>query len=126
MPRYESTNRTPDAAARTKARTTALIGVVIATGLGVLTWFGLSGAADKGVARLARIDHVRSVCDSAWRAAKSEQDTARVDRRSLADTIDAGSSAELSRCGNLRPEGLPSRLPNPREMSGEPMPRGLR
>ena len=126
MPRPESTNRTPDHAANTQARTTALIGLGVATLLGVGTWFALSSATDAGLARLARIARVRAACDSAWGVARNERDTASVDRLSLPDTIDKGSSAELSRCGNLRTQGLPSRLPNQREMSGERTPGGPR
>lgn len=126
MPRPESTNRKPDAASNAQARTTALISLGVAVVLGVGTWFGLSSATDAGLARLARIDRVRVACDSAWRVARNELDTAAVDRLSLPDTIDKGSSDELARCGNLRPAGLPSRLPNQREMTGERMPGGLR
>lgn len=126
MPRPQSSDRPPDAAANTQGRTTALIGLGIALVLAVFTWFALSHAADAGVARLARIDVVRAQCESAWRAARNERDTIVVDALSLSDTIDRGSSAELARCGNLRPSGLPSTLPNPREMSGQPMPKGLR
>ena len=125
MPRPESTNREPDAAAKAQARTTALIGVAVAVILGMGTWFALSSATDAGLARLARIDRVRAACDSAWSLARTERDTAAVDRLSLPDTIDKGSSAELTRCGNLRPAGLPSRLPNQREMTGERPPGGL-
>ena len=83
-------------------------------------------ASEAGLARLARIDRVRAACDSAWSLARTERDTAAVDRLALPDTIDKGSSAELARCGNLRPAGLPSRLPNQRELTGERMPGGLR
>ena len=126
MPRPESSNRTPDEQSAAQGRTTALIGVVIAAILGIATWFALSSASDAGLARLARIDRVRAACDSAWRTARTERDTAAVDRLSLPDTIDKGSSAELSRCGNLRPKGLPSRLPSQRDMSGDPPPGGRR
>jgi len=126
MPRPESTNRTPDDRAKTQGRTTALISLGIAAALGVFTWYGLSGAADAGVARLARIDVVRAGCERAWSTSRNELDTAKVDRMALPDTIDPGSAAELSMCGNLRAKGLPTRLPNQREMSGEAMPKGLR
>jgi hypothetical protein len=126
VPRPESTNRAPDETSKSQGRTTALIGVGVALLLSVGTWFGLSRAADAGLARLARIDRVRAPCDSAWSLARSERDTAIVDQRSLPDTIDKGSSDELARCGHLRPKGLPSRLPNQREMTGQPMPGGLR
>ncbi|HYW32315.1 MAG TPA: hypothetical protein VE869_12460 [Gemmatimonas sp.] len=126
MPRPEPTNRPLDTKAQKQGRTTALISVGVALVLGVATWFGLNDAADSGVARLARIDRVRAECEEGWRGARNALDTATVDRLSLPDTIDPGSSAELSRCANLRPQGLPTRLPNPREMSGEKMPGGLR
>ena len=126
MPRAESSNRPPDEKSAAQGRTTALIGVGVALLLAVFTWFALSRASDAGLARLARIDRVRAACDSAWRTATTERDTAAVDRLPLPDTIDKGSSAELSRCGNLRPKGLPSKLPNQREMTGERVPGGDR
>lgn len=126
MPRPQSSDRPPDASSNSQGRTTALISLGIALVLAVFTWFALSRAADSGVARLARIDVVRAQCETGWRAARNERDTALVDATSLTDTIDPGSSAQLARCGNLRPAGLPSTLPNPREMSGQPMPKGLR
>lgn len=126
MPRFEPTNPKIDAAEQKRSRNTALISLAIASVLGVFAWVGLYGAADKGVERLARIDVVRGTCDSLWKSARNELDTARVDRTSLPDTIDAGSSAELARCGHLRPSGLQAKVPNPREMSGERMPGGLR
>lgn len=92
--------------------------------IGIFTWFALTRAADSGVARLARIDEVRIVCDSAWRQAASHDDTVRVDFVSLRDTIDPGSSAELSRCGHLRPAGMPAASSNPRELTGRRDPRG--
>jgi hypothetical protein len=50
----------------------------------------------------------------------------RVDRFALPDTIDKGSEQAIDRCGDLRGESVPNSLPNAREMSGDPMPRGLR
>lgn len=126
MPRPQSSDRSPDTSTASQGRTTALIGLGIALVLAVFTWYWLSRAADVGVARLARIDVVRAECQTAWQAARNERDTVVVDAISLRDTIDPGSSAELSRCGHLRPKGLPSSMPNPREMSGQPMPKGLR
>ena len=126
MPRPESSNRPPDDASSAQGRTTALIGVGVALVLAIFTWFALSRASDAGLARLARIDRVRVACERAWGAARTERDTAAVDRLPLPDTIDKGSSAELARCGNLRPQGLPSRLPNQREMTGDRPPGGER
>jgi len=126
MPRPQSNDRPPDASSHSQGRTTALIGLGIALALGVATWLMLSRAADTGVARLARIDVVRAECTTAWQAARNARDTVIVDATSLPDTIDPGSSAELARCGHLRPQGLQSTRVNPREMSGQPMPKGLR
>ena len=126
MPRPQSSDRPPTVSTASQGRTTALISLGIALVLGGFTWYGLSRAADAGVARLARIDVVRAECQTGWQAARNERDTAVVDATSLRDTIDPGSSAELSRCGHLRPTGLPSNLPNPREMTGQSMPKGLR
>ncbi len=126
MPRPQSTDRPPNTSSTNQGRTTALIGLAIALTLAGFTWFALSRAADAGVARLARIDVVRAECSTAWTAARNARDTAVVDATSLRDTIDAGSSAELSRCGHLRPQGLQSSKSNGREMTGQPMPKGLR
>jgi len=126
VPRPEFTNRAPDDTSKTQSRTTALISVGVAAVLGIATWFALSSATDAGLARLARIDRVRTACERAWSAATNQRDSAAVDRLSLPDTIDKGSSAELSRCANLRPAGLPTKPANPREMTGERMPGGLR
>ena len=96
----------------------ALVSVAVAFLIGILTWIGLSNAADNGVARLARIDRARAECDSGWSKARSFNDTVAVDMRSLNDTIDPGSSAELVRCGNLRRNGLTTGTPNRRDMTG--------
>ena len=104
----------------------ALIALAVAVVLGVSTWFGLSLAADKGLDRLARIDRLRAGCDSAWGNSRTRADSLRVDTRALSDTIDPRSNAALKVCGSLRLTTQTKRLPNPREMSGEPMPRGLR
>lgn len=117
MPRPESNNRTPDERATSQGRTTALIGLLIAGALGVFAWFALNRAADVGIARLARIDRVRAVCDSGWSKARDQRDSMLVDLISLPDTIDPGSSAELSRCANLRPNGMPTARSNPRDMT---------
>jgi hypothetical protein len=118
MPRPENANRPEDERVSSQGRTTALIALGIAAALGVVAWFGLNHAADAGVARLARIDKVRAVCDSGWSTARDQRDSMRVDLISLPDTIDAGSSAELSRCANLRPNGMPTaRAVNPRDMT---------
>jgi hypothetical protein len=121
MPRPENANRPEDERVKSQGRTTAMIGLLIAATLGVSAWFALNRAADAGIARLARIDKVRAVCDSGWSTARDQRDSMRVDLISLPDTIDAGSSAELSRCANLRPNGMPTaRAANPRDMTGPP------
>lgn len=130
MPRAESSNRTPDERANAQGRKTALIGLLIAAALAVFTWFALNHATDVAIARLARIDRVRAVCDSAWSTAIDQADSMQVDLISLPDTIDPGSSAELSRCANLRPNGMPTARsdarpdgrPNPRDITVPPPP----
>lgn len=107
-------------------RTKALIGLSVAVLLAVVGWFALSRAADSGVARLASIDRERARCEQLWGAAASAVDSQRVDRVALQDTIDPQSTEALARCGDLRALGPASAMPNPREMNGEPMPRGLR
>jgi len=107
-------------------RTKALIGLVVALLLGVAGWVGLTRATDRGIARLAAIDRARGVCEGSWRGARTRPETLRVDRIALADTIDPRSDEALMQCGDLRDKGSAAGRPNAREMSGEPMPRGLR
>jgi hypothetical protein len=108
----------------------AVVTVVVAVGLAVASWRWLGQASEAGVARLARIDVQRAACERLWGAATTSADTLLADRVALADTIDPRASTPLSRCGDLRGvvrgAPAPGTLPNPREMSGEPMPRGLR
>lgn len=111
-----------DSATRIKA----LIGLGVALLLGVAGWIGLTRATDRGIARLAAIDRSRSTCEVSWRAARSRPETLMVDRIALADTIDPRSDEALQQCGDLRDKGSGAGMPNAREMSGEPMPKGLR
>lgn len=121
MPRPENANRPEPERTNSQSRTTALIGLGIAATVGVFAWYGLNHAADAGIARLARIDKARAVCDSGWSTARDQRDSMRIDLISLPDTIDAGSSGELSRCANLRPNGMPTaRATNPRDMTAPP------
>ncbi len=106
-------------------RRRALIGLGFTLALGIGSWLFLARAADAGIERLARIDVVRASCDARWAQAITQSDTMRVNDIPLADTIDAKSSAALKRCGDLRAM-VSKQVPNGREMSGEPMPRGLR
>jgi hypothetical protein len=115
---------TPDAGT---TRAVALAGLVATLVLAVVGWVWLSRAADGGVSRLARIDTVRAECETLWRGARAFTDTQAVDRVALRDTIDPLSDDALMQCGDLRDKSRDGRaMPNNREMSGEPMPRGLR
>lgn len=111
-------------------RRVALLSLAVTVVVAVVVWRWLGGATTSGMERLARIDVVRAQCEALWAQAPSPADTERVDRVPLADTIDARSSTPLARCGDLRGVGrggtAPGTVPNPREMSGDPMPRGLR
>ena len=98
-------------------RTRALLALGLSVAIAGAAWFALYRAADAGVSRLARIDRVRATCDSGWANARTDRDTAIVDGRALADTIDAGSEAQLAQCGDLRPSDGPKPMPNPREMN---------
>ncbi len=111
-----------DAATRTKA----LVGLVVALLLGVAGWIGLTRATDRGIARLAAIERSRTACEVSWRGARSRPETLMVDRIALRDTIDPRSNEALQQCGDLRDKGSGAGVPNAREMSGEPMPQGLR
>lgn len=104
-------------------RTKALVGLGFAMLFGIAGWFWLSRAAQAGVERIAAIEQARTECERAWSAARSHEETLTVDRIALKDTIDARSESALRRCGDLRSM---TAQPNPREMNGAPMPRGLR
>jgi len=114
---------TSDDATGNGMRTKALIGLGVAVLISIAGWFWLSRAAQAGLERIAAIERVRTECERAWSAARTNEETLTVDRFALKDTIDARSDAALRRCGDLR---TTKTLPNPREMSGQPMPRGLR
>ena len=104
-------------------RTRALVGLGFAILISVAGWVWLSRKAEAGLARLAAIERLRSECERSWSGATNHAETLSVDRIALKDTIDARSNAALRRCGDLRSI---KELPNPREMNGQPMPRGLR
>ena len=106
-----------------RMRTKALVGLGVAVLLGIAGWFWLSRATQAGVDRLAAIERARAECVRAWSAATTHEETLTVDRVALVDTIDARSDRAMRRCGDLR---TTTAQPNPREMSGQPMPRGLR
>ena len=104
-------------------RTKALVGLGVAVLISIAGWFWLSRAAQSGLERIATIERVRSECERAWGLARTEAETLNVDRMPLPDTIDARSESAMRRCGDLRSA---SGQPNAREMTGKPMPRGLR
>lgn len=106
-------------------RTKALVAMVMTVGIAIAAWIGISTAADRGIARLATIEAERTRCQALWSTAQSFADTVRVDRSALRDTIDASSATAMTNCGSLR-DRTGAATPNPREMSGEPMPQGLR
>ena len=106
-------------------RIKALIGLAIALMIGVAGWVGLSTATERGLERLAAIDRARTACEKSWATAATRAETLRVDGIALADTIDRRSEQAIDRCGDLRDQE-PTTPPNPREMNGAPMPRGLR
>jgi hypothetical protein len=106
-------------------RNRALAGLVITLALAVGGWIFLRRATDAGIERLARIDTLRDGCVAQWTSARNEADSQRVDAVALRDTIDPRSATALKRCGDLRAI-VEKKLPNAREMSGEPMPKGLR
>lgn len=108
------------------SRMIAIGSLVVALGLSVWAWQFLNRATDSGLERLSRIDAMRALCTTEWAKARAQVDSMRVDRFALPDTIDEGSQQAIDRCGDLRGESVPNSLPNAREMSGDPMPRGLR
>ena len=104
----------------------ALLTLVVALVVSFVAWRMFGAAADAGVDRLARIDTMRAWCEGFYVQAQSRTDTMRVDRVALPDTIDPQSSNAIDRCGDLRSEAPGTPPPNPREMNGQEMPRGLR
>ncbi|WP_310571782.1 hypothetical protein [Gemmatimonas sp.] len=108
------------------SRLIAVGSLVGALALGAWAWQFLNRAADSGLERLSRIDAMRALCTAERVKARTDVDSMRVDRLSLPDTVDQGSEQAIDRCGDLRGESVPNSLPNAREMSGDPMPRGLR
>ncbi len=104
----------------------ALVTLVIALAVAAVGWYYVGVAADAGVSRIDRVDALREWCAEHYAGAQSAVDTMRVDRLALPDTIDPQSSARIARCGDLRDQMAPDKTPNPREMTGEEMPRGLR
>jgi hypothetical protein len=104
----------------------AILSVVGAATLAVVAYVVLGRAADVGIARMERIERMQALCTERYAAARTRLDTMRVDRSALPDTIDPRSKDRMDRCGVFRSELVRSTLPNPREMSGEEMPRGLR
>jgi hypothetical protein len=104
----------------------AIASLVGAVALGIAAWFLLGRAADVGIERMARIERMQALCRERYAIARNRNDTMRVDRAALPDTIDPKSKGRFDRCGVFRVEGVPRELPNPREMNGQAMPRGLR
>lgn len=115
-----------DAADAPGFRTKALVGSAVAVTIAIAGWMGLSTATQRGLDRLAAIDRARAQCERSWIAARTPTETLMVDRIALADTIDKRSAEALDRCGDLRDRSTRVSRPNPREMNGAPMPRGLR
>lgn len=103
-------------------RIKALTGLGVAVVLAIVGWWWLSRATDAGIERLAAIERARAECTRAWGLAATRAETLNVDHTPLADTIDAKSQGALRRCGDMRE----ATVDGPREMSGKPMPRGLR
>jgi hypothetical protein len=107
-------------------RAAALVSLAFAAAVGIGSWFLFGRAADSGVERLARLDRMRELCAGYYATARDRMDSMRVDRVAIPDTIDPGSKDAYDRCGDFRGPSVPNELPNPREMSGQEMPRGLR
>ncbi|MCA2983182.1 hypothetical protein [Gemmatimonas sp.] len=104
----------------------AIGSLLLAVGVGVGAWYWFGRAADAGVRRLERLDAMRAYCERFYAQARDRNDTMRVDRAAVPDTVDAGSKDAFDRCGDFRGPSVPNALPNPREMNGQEMPRGLR
>lgn len=107
-------------------RTKALVGLTFAVVIAIAAWIGLSTATKRGLERLAAIDRARAHCARSWGAAKTRAESLAVDGIGLADTIDRQSANAIDRCDDLREQPIAAMRANPREMNGQPMPRGLR
>lgn len=108
-----------------RTRWTALAGLIAALALAFIAWHYLSLIADAGVDRVERLDAVRTWCSEKYHQALTRDDTLRIDRIALPDTIDAKASDPVDHCGDLRALNA-LEPPNNREMTGKEMPRGLR
>jgi hypothetical protein len=104
----------------------ALGSLALALVVGAAAWYWFGRAADAGLRRLERLDTMRAYCQAFYVQARDKNDTIRVDRAPVPDTVDAGSKDAFDRCGDYRGPSMPNELPNARELNGEEMPRGLR
>ena len=83
------------------ARNRALVVLLVTIVLGAGAWFLLGRAADSGIDRLARIDRVRAYCDSLKATVANQNDSIRVSRAPVRDTVDAQSDKAIRTCGDL-------------------------
>jgi hypothetical protein len=95
--------------------------------IAIVAWLFVRRATESGIERLATLDRVRAHCDSLWSRATTRADSMRVQMVPLPDTVDPRSSEPIQRCGDLQ-QALQLNVPpsNPRDLTGEPMPPGLR
>jgi hypothetical protein len=92
-------NARPDVSDASRNR--ALIVLLVTLILGAGAWFLLGRAADSGIDRLARIDGIRAYCDALMATAANQNDTGRVLRSPVRDTVDAQSDKAIRTCGDL-------------------------
>jgi hypothetical protein len=83
---------------RTELRKRILIGVAVALGIGVLVWVGVRSSGGP-----LNNPYAVSMCKSYYEAARSQVDTAAVDRREPESNPDA--PAPRVSCGELRANG---------------------
>jgi hypothetical protein len=83
------------------SRKRAILVLIVTVVLGIAAWLMLGRAADSGIDRLATIDRVRAGCDSLLTTARNQNDSARIARTPLSDTVDAQSDKAIRTCGDL-------------------------
>lgn len=84
----------------TRKRAIAVLGITIV--LAIVTWFLLARASESGLERLARLERVKTLCDSLFATARSETESLRVVHTPLPDTIDPQSRNGIRECGDTR------------------------
>jgi hypothetical protein len=87
----------------------AMVAVGVAIALGIAAWFGIDRAADAGKDRLEAYDRARAACNARYAAARTADDSSRVDESALSEVLDNGVEGAPRRCGDLVKPGAGAR-----------------